>query len=86
MPEPFAETPPKETERRRFGAFRDSGWGQFAEALWILSQEHKKKFWFFFFVAAWMFVNGVNNSAELVEVARQTGDLLKLFNPFAAGG
>ncbi len=87
MPEPtpssFNETPSREVERKRFGTFRDSGWGQFAEALWILSKEHPKKFWIGIFVAGWMFVNGVNNIAGLIEVARKTGDFLTILNPFA---
>lgn len=85
MPEPFTETPSAEVERKRFGSFRESGWGQFAEALWVLSKEHPKKFWVAFFVCAWFFVNGMNNLGELIKVAHQTGDFLKIFNPFAAG-
>lgn len=93
MPEPqapqpadeFKDTPSGLVERRRFGIFRESGWGQFAEALWILSREHPKKFWVAFFIAVWMFVNGMNNLGELIKVAHQTGDFLKILNPFAAG-
>lgn len=93
MPEPldktpeqgFSDTPSGLVDRRRFTSFRESGWGQFAEALWLLSKEHPKKFWVAFFVAAWMFVNGMNNLGELIKVAHQTGDFLKILNPFAAG-
>jgi len=80
---PENETPVNDTTNKRFAVFRDSGIGQFAEALWVLQQEHPKKFWIFFFLQLWFMANGINHIADLWTLVEKGQSVFTLFNPFA---
>lgn len=66
-----------------FDGFRESGIGQFAEALYVLQKEHPKKFWIFFFFQLWLMANGINHIADLWALVEKGHSIFTLINPFA---